>query len=379
MTKQKVNTAQLKDCLKFVIENSKEKKLPFCIWGSHGIGKTEIVAQVTKEMKRNLVVVHLSTQDITDLIGIPYQQNGVQCWSVPKWLHDAVENYNTTKIPNVFFLDEMNRGHPVVHKAMLPFLLDGTLHLHSIGPEDCVIAACNPPSDDYEVNDMTDKALLDRLGHVVFCPSKQEYISFCKSKNLDETTLRVLSNNSELMSVPECDLSFTIEPSRRAIFNVMSIIGKKDKTWIKNRASHIIECYLGPTFRDHWISEYAQNDDELDLEIIKNISINKSHILTKITKTIDGLNTCAIDTVEKITNEIISYINERNDNLSTSDLEWITEFYYLPIIPEEFSSKVFLNSYPIKNLIIRSVTANKILGQFLSKKRIIPNQPSESW
>lgn len=379
MAKQEVNTAQLKDCLKFVIENSEERKLPFCIWGSHGVGKTEIVGQVVKEMGRNLVVVHLSTQDITDLIGIPYQQDGVQCWSVPKWLHDAVKNYNDTGIPNVFFLDEMNRGHHVVLKAMLPFLLDGTLHLHSIGPKDCVVAACNPPSDDYEVNDMTDKALLDRLGHVVFCPTKSEYFNFCKSKNMDATTLSVLGSNSEFVTVPKCELPFTIQPSRRAIFNLMSVVGKKDKTWIKNRASHVIECYLGPEFRDHWISAYVTNDDDIDLDLIKNISTNKSRILSKITKTIDGMKTCAIDTVESITNAIRAYIDERDDNLSTSDIEWMTAFYYLPIIPDEFATKVFLNCQPIKKLVIRSVSSNKILGEFLAKKKIIPNQPSEAW
>lgn len=378
MAKQEVTAIELKDCIRFAVETSKEKRLPFCIWGSHGIGKTEIVAQVAKELNYNLVTVHLSTQDITDLIGIPYQKDGVQCWSTPKWLHDAVQSYKDTGKPNLFFLDEMNRGHQIVLKAMLPFLLDGTLHLHSIGPEDCVIAACNPPTDDYEVNEMNDKALLDRLGHVVFKPTRKEYLEYCTSKGIDRATMGVLKGNAKYTAIPSCALGFEINPSRRAIFNVMSVIGKKDKTWLKNRASHIIECYLGAEFRDLWVSEFVKGDDEVDLEVLINIDKNKDFILDKITKKIDGLKTCAIDMVEKLTANIKSFIEERGLSLTKTDLAWIVEFYSLSIIPEEFPTSVILNNDYILKLVVKDKAANKILGELLKKRKIV-SQAVEGW
>lgn len=378
MSKQEVSAAQLKDCIKFAIENSEEKRLPFCIWGSHGIGKTEIVSQVAKEMKYNLVVVHLSTQDITDLIGIPFQKDGVQCWSTPKWLHDAKQSFESSGIPNLFFLDEMNRGHQIVLKAMLPFLLDGTLHLHCIGSKDCVIAACNPPTDDYEVNEINDKALLDRLGHVVFKPTRDEYLKYCHSKNIDNATMSVLRGNAKFTSIPKNELGFEISPSRRAIFNVMSVVGQKDKTWVKNRASHIIECYLGSEFRDLWLSEYVKNDNDVDIDALQNISKNKDFILEKITKTIDGLKTCAVDTVEKLTNNIKMFIEEKSDSLTKTDLTWIVEFYSLPIIPEEFPTSVIVNNEHIFRLIIKDKYANKLLGDFLKKRKIL-SQAVEGW
>lgn len=378
MAKQEVNTPQLKDCIRFAIENSAQKRLPFCIWGYHGIGKTEIVSQVAKELGMNLVIVHLSTQDITDLIGIPYQKDGVQHWSTPKWLSDANENYKASGISNLFFLDEMNRGHHIVLKAMLPFLLEGTLHLHSIGQKDCVIAACNPPTDDYEVNEMSDKALIDRLGHVIFKPSYEEYIKFCRSNAIDSTTLAVLKNNPKFTSIPKSELSFEIKPSRRAIFNVMSVIGKKDKTWIRNRGSYIIECYLGEEFRDEWLSAYVKNDDEIDIETLKNISKNSKFILDRITKTIDGLDTCAVDVVEKLTNNIKMYIEEKGETLNYADLLWIVDFYSLSVIPEEFATSVFVKNDYIHLLIVKDIKCNKLLNEFISKRKIIP-ELAKSW
>jgi hypothetical protein len=378
MAKQEVNSSELKDCINFAIENSEIRKLPFCIWGYHGIGKTEIVSQVAKDKNMNLVVVHLSTQDITDLIGIPYQKDGVQCWSTPKWLHDANENYKATGKPNLFFLDEMNRGHHIVLKAMLPFLLDGTLHLHSIGPKDCVLAACNPPTDDYEVNDMTDKALLDRLGHVVFKPTHSEYLAYCKSKNIDSTTLSILKTNTKFTSIPKTEISFELKPSRRAIFNVMSVVGKKDKSWVRNRANHILECYLGPEFRDEWITEFVKNDQEVDIEVIQNISKNKDFILSRITKTIDGLRTCAIDVVEKLTNNIKSFISDKGELLSKDDVEWIIEFFSLPIIPAEFPTSVLINNPCIEFAIVKDKNINRMIGEFIEKNKLIPEKV-KSW
>ncbi len=378
MAKQEVNSHQLKDCIKFAIENSEQRRLPFCIWGYHGIGKTEIVGQVAKDLAMNLVVVHLSTQDITDLIGIPYQKDGVQYWSTPKWLHDANENYKATGISNLFFLDEMNRGHHIVLKAMLPFLLDGTLHLHSIGSKDCVIAACNPPTDDYEVNEMSDKALIDRLGHVVFRPSHEEYMKYCRTNAIDAATLAVLKNNTKFTAIPKNDLSFEIKPSRRAIFNVMSVIGKKDKAWVRSHASHIIECYLGEEFRDEWLSAYVKNDDEIDIETLKSISKNKKFILDRITKTIDGLSTCAVDVVEKLSNNIKIYIDERGELLNCDDLSWIIDFYSLSVIPEEFATSVFIKNDFIHLLIVKDIKSNKMLNEFISKRKIIP-ELTKSW
>lgn len=378
MTKQEVNTAELKDCIKFAIESSEERRLPFCIWGSHGIGKTEIVGQVAKESNRNLVVVHLSTQDITDLIGIPYEKDQVQFWSTPKWLHDANENFRKTGIPNLFFLDEMNRGHAIVLKAMLPFLLDGSLHLHKIGPKDCVIAACNPPSDDYDVNDMTDKALNDRLGHVVFKPSANEYIKYCSSRDIDNTTMNIIRKNNKYTSLPKTEIVFDINPSRRAIFNVMSVVGKKDANWIRNRASHILLCYLGEDFRNDWLQEYSLNDVSIDIEYLKTISVNKKDIEFKITKVVDGMKICAIDTVQKLTNDIKSFVNEKGIKLTKDDMEWIIEFYSLRIISEEFASSVFLKNQFIQYAVVKDKIINRMVGEFLSKKKLIP-ELAKSW
>jgi hypothetical protein len=225
---------------------------------------------------------------------------------------------------------------------------------------------------------MSDKALIDRLGHVVFRPSHDEYMKYCRANAIDSATLAVLKNNTKFTAIPKNDLSFEIKPSRRAIFNVMSVIGKKDKAWVRNHASHIIECYLGEEFRDEWLSAYVKNDDEIDIETLKSISKNKKFILDRITKTIDGLSTCAVDVVEKLTNNIKIYIDDRGELLNCDDLSWIIDFYSLSVIPEEFATSVFIKNDFIHLLIVKDIKSNKMLNDFISKRKIIP-ELTKSW
>ena len=70
--KQNVSREEAFQCIKFAVENSDLRtKLPLILWGYHGVGKTEIVKQAANELGYNLVVLHLATQDIIDLIGRP--------------------------------------------------------------------------------------------------------------------------------------------------------------------------------------------------------------------------------------------------------------------------------------------------------------------
>jgi hypothetical protein len=381
MAHQQFNLKQIRKILKFSLENCSEKvKLPVCITGVHGIGKTEFVAEIAKENGFNLVVLHLAMQDICDLIGIPSKIDitlpdgtidSIQTWSCPKWLHDANENYLKTGTPNIFFLDEYNRANRFVLSAMLPFLIEGVLHQHRIGPKDAVLAAANPSNDNYEVNEITDKALLNRMGHVIFNPTHTEYVKFLEKKNIDAVTLNVVKSNIEYTKVPSISLGYDVTPSRRSIFNVMSIIGKKNNEWIEENASCIIEAYLGESFRDTWILQYKNTEKNITLHMLQDFDNNKDYIVDIITTTIDGTITHRSDILSKTIDIIKSHISDMNENITHNDIEWMVKFFSIDIIPDDACSAVFLANPIIKKMIMKDIKINSMLVEFLSNKKII--------
>lgn len=185
----------------------KPLRLPLAIHGMHGIGKTESVEQVAKELNYNFTTLHLSTQDVSDLIGIPYQdkvvKDGVETigatrFATPDWLKDSLEDER----PCIFFLDEMNRAEPYVLQTMLPFVLEGKLHTHRIRPQDIVIAAMNPDSAEYNVESIDDEALLSRFIHTYYEPKASEWRSYCNKPgvNVHPAIMALVESKEEVVN-----------------------------------------------------------------------------------------------------------------------------------------------------------------------------------
>jgi hypothetical protein len=390
MPSQEMNIQQITEVVKFSIDASKKSKykLPVCIWGIHGTGKTQLVEQIADEMGYNLVVLHLAMQDICDLIGIPtkveYQlpdgsKDTIQIWACPQWLHNANESYKKTGKPNLFFLDEFNRGNRFVLAAMLPFLIEGVLHAHHIGPEDAVIAAANPANEKYEVNELTDEALLNRMAHVVFKPTHTEYVNFLKRNEVDKTTVKVVQNQPSYTKIPDFDLGFDVKPSRRSIFNVMGIIGKKGHSWIKNHGSYVIDAYLGAAFRDEWLAEYQSKDMSITLEMLQDFDNNKQDIELALTTIIDEQITHRTDILSKTLDIIKTYIKDRKDKISAVDVTWMIKFFKIGIIPSDASAAVFMANPDMKRAIMQDANINILLTNFLRAHGIIPADSISPW
>jgi len=386
MAIQVFNCKQIEEIIKFSMDSSKgDYKLPVALWGLAGVGKTEFVAQVAKRHGYNLVVLHLATQgDICDLIGMPktieVKDNtgktisATQFWSCPEWLSKALDNAKETGKPNLFFLDEFNRGNRLVLNAMLPFLIEGRLHTHRINKEDAIICAMNPPTDNYEVNSISDEALLNRVGHCIFKPTNDEYIKFLQSTGMDAVTITVLKQNPEFMKISDFKLDFEIIPTRRSIDHVMKIIGKKPAEWLTKYAPYVIEAYLGDKFGDAWISEYSKKGCNLTIDMLIDYDNNAQFITETLTTKIDGIKTERVDIVSKLIESIKSWVDEYGDNLTIKDIEWMFKFFNNPMVPSETCASLFKGHPVFKNKMKFDREFNSRIYSFLVAKGII-NEP----
>jgi hypothetical protein len=380
MAAQEMNLKQTVDCIEFSVKASQKGiKLPILLWGEHGIGKTEGVRQVADRMGFNLVILHLATQDIADLIGIPREIDGVTVWTEPEWLYKAKKQSEETGKPNMFFLDEMNRGHRMVLAAMLPFLIEGKIHTHTINTNDVVIAACNPPTENYDVNDLNDEALLDRLGHIIYRPSTKEYIDYMVKTGHSKTTINMLKKNPQWAKIRQFDLPFEVKPSRRSIDYVMSEIEGKGKTWINKHGAHIIEAYLGSAFMEEWMNEYANADESVTLDMLMDYQNYKDDITAALTTEIDGVTTHRLDILQKTTDMIKQWIDENSKGLSVGDLDWIVDFLNNERVPDDAAASVLMANKHVKRKILEDLDFNKACVGFLKEKNIVSDEGVATW
>ena len=94
------------------------KKRPIFLWGPPGIGKSDIIGQITNGLsKSHLIDIRLSLWDPTDIKGIPYYSanDNTMAWAPPAEL--PTQEFAAQFDNIVLFLDEMNSAAPAVQAA----------------------------------------------------------------------------------------------------------------------------------------------------------------------------------------------------------------------------------------------------------------------
>jgi hypothetical protein len=180
--------------------------------GPHGIGKSAVPADVSKQTDKRLLDVRLSLFTEGDLIGVPdhnrIKETGVTSFAPPDWLHTACNE------PCVLFLDEINRATPGVQNSAFQLVLDREVKGWRLHPETLVFAAIND-APEYSVNEM-DPALLDRFVTYDLVPTVADWITWARAEGLDELSIDFIKNHPEHLRPTKAVESGSITPTQRS-------------------------------------------------------------------------------------------------------------------------------------------------------------------
>jgi len=130
------------------LRHAMRKKRPVFMWGPPGIGKSDIVAQITNSFKNSLLIdVRLSLWEPTDIKGIPYfdTNSSKMVWGAPAELPDDELAAKYDHI--VLFLDEMNSAAPAVQAAAYQLILNRRVGQYRLPDNVMIVAAGNREAD----------------------------------------------------------------------------------------------------------------------------------------------------------------------------------------------------------------------------------------
>lgn len=149
---------------KHALRHAAITKSPVFCWGPPGIGKSQIMAQIAKELGMNFVDIRLSQMDPTDLRGIPYpgtddNGNNAMYWSPPHFYQ------RDPNIPTFYLFDEMNAAPQSIQAAAYQIILDRQIGDFPLGPDDVVFAAGNRDTDKGSTFKMP-TPLMNRFVHI---------------------------------------------------------------------------------------------------------------------------------------------------------------------------------------------------------------------
>jgi hypothetical protein len=120
---------------------------PVFLWGPPGIGKSELVADITQSLGGHMIDLRLGQMEPTDIRGIPFYNRdlGKMDWAPPVDLPDAETAGQYPVV--VLFLDELNSAAPSVQSAAYQLILNRRVGKYVLPDNVVMVAAGNRESD----------------------------------------------------------------------------------------------------------------------------------------------------------------------------------------------------------------------------------------
>lgn len=176
----------------------------------HGMGKSSLVKQATKELDIGFYDVRLSQCEVGDIKGLPYlnEETRTTEFFKPRWW---------PRDPNskgILFFDELNRANNEVQQAVFEIVLDRRLDGDYLPDGWRVVVAING-DERYQVSEL-DPALFDRFYIIDFRPEVNEWLDWAEESGIHRAIRQFIGANKEYLDPPKDLKQGMVYPSRRS-------------------------------------------------------------------------------------------------------------------------------------------------------------------
>jgi len=167
-------------------------KRPIFLWGGPGIGKSEVVHQIAKNIEAKVIDIRLSLWEPTDIKGIPYfnSKENNMVWAQPSELPTSALSKKHKNI--VLFLDEMNSAAPSVQAAAYQLILNRKVGTYTLPDNVLIVAAGNREADKGVVYRMP-APLANRFIHLEMKPEFDDWLEWAVNNNIHKDVVGYLT------------------------------------------------------------------------------------------------------------------------------------------------------------------------------------------
>ncbi|MBK8920467.1 MAG: AAA family ATPase [Saprospirales bacterium] len=180
------------------MRQSDERPTPVCIWGLHGIGKTELVRDLARE--RGCAFVYIAPaqfEEMGDLLGMPQitrdpASSEVTHFVAPEWVprHPG---------PGILLLDDVNRADDRILRGIMQLFQNYELVSWTLPQQWLIVCTANPDGGDYSVTTL-DEAMLTRMLHVTMEFDAQAWARWAERNDVDPRGINFVLTYPELVN-----------------------------------------------------------------------------------------------------------------------------------------------------------------------------------
>jgi len=167
-------------------------KRPIFLWGGPGIGKSDIIHQIGKDINAKVIDIRLSLWEPTDIKGIPYynSKENNMTWASPSELPTSALAKKHKNM--ILFLDEMNSAAPSVQAAAYQLILNRRVGQYELPDNVLIVAAGNREADKGVVYRMP-APLANRFIHLEMKPEFEDWFEWSVANNVNKDVVGYLT------------------------------------------------------------------------------------------------------------------------------------------------------------------------------------------
>jgi hypothetical protein len=176
---------------------------PVCIWGTHGIGKTQLVRDYAVKRGWNFAYcAPAQFEEMGDLHGLPSvheaeisessQRDRSTVFAPPEWVPKESG-------PGILLVDDINRADDRILRGIMQLLQNFEMFSWQLPAKWQIVATANPDGADYSVTPMDD-AMLTRMLHFTLNFDVKAWAAWATSARVDSRGIQFVLNYPETVT-----------------------------------------------------------------------------------------------------------------------------------------------------------------------------------
>lgn len=216
------------------------ERVPLHLWGACGVGKSQIVARVAKDLSYEFLDIRAVQLDPVDLRGLPRIEAGQTEWVPPKFL--------PTSGKGILFLDELTSAPQMTQAGCYQLVLDRQLGEYRL-PEEWVVIAAGNPASERGVHFSMPRPLRNRFVHLVLEPDLTDWCRWAVQSGIRSEIIAFLRFKPALLHDADVTSDQNAWPTPRSwemASNVLNGLGRHATQGPATLEAQLLEGTIGP-------------------------------------------------------------------------------------------------------------------------------------
>lgn len=326
-------------------------RTPVCIWGTHGIGKTELVRSIAKENGFEFAyIAPAQFEEMGDLIGMPAIVGENTVFRAPDWVPKSPG-------PGILLIDDVNRADDRILRGIMQLLQNFELVSWKLPPKWQIVLTANPDGGDYSVTPMDD-AMLTRMMHITMEFDAKVWALWAEKNGVDPRGINFVLTYPEVASgrrtTPRSLVQFF--DSIRLIPNL-----KKELSLVQMLADSCLDDETAVTFL-----AYVEHD--LSDLISPSEILQSDQFISDVQKRIESTvrqDVLRVDIMATMCTRLVNFLIVRQTKPSEKEIANIRSFVKMPFIPNDLRLAMLQDIVQSSNAELKTILADPEISVIL--------------